>query len=277
MPEVQEVFRMATQKVRPDPDSLEQQHRDQRRHASRQKATVFVLVGALVLGGAGFAITQLGSDGTGEPLGSPTASPPPTTASSLPTVGNGVALEPGRYVISTSDQAFNASHQITIDVPAGYSGWEGVAVFKDQTDGGETGVATWVVDDVFTDACEWRGTESAISSADDLAAALAAQDALSPSTPIHDEVDGFRGWQMKLTTPSLAKVNRCDGARFAVWMEPGGGSRYLNNPGETEDLWILDVDGAVLVINAPIGPDAPFRDRAEVLVQMLQSIRIDRK
>jgi hypothetical protein len=109
MPEVQEVFRMATQKVRPDPDSLEQQHRDQRRHASRQKATVFVLVGALVLGGAGFAITQLGSDGTGEPLGSPTASPPPTTASSLPTVGNGVALEPGRYVISTSDQAFNAS------------------------------------------------------------------------------------------------------------------------------------------------------------------------
>jgi hypothetical protein len=88
----------------------------------------------------------------------------------------------------------------------------------------------WVVDDVFTDACQWRGSESAISSADDLAAALAAQDALSPSTPIHDEVDGFRGWQMKLTTPSLAKVNRCDGDRFAVWMEPGGGSDTSTTP-----------------------------------------------
>ena len=62
MPEVQEVFHMATQKVRPDPNALERQHRDQRRHAARQKATVFVLVGALVIGGAVFAIGALRSD-----------------------------------------------------------------------------------------------------------------------------------------------------------------------------------------------------------------------
>jgi hypothetical protein len=277
MPEVQEVFHMATQKVRPDPDSLEQQHRDQRRHASRQKAAVLLLVGALALGGAAFGISALGSDGTGQPLGPPTASPPPRTASSLPMVTDGVPLEPGRYVISTTDPDFNASHRITIDVPEGYSGWEGVAVFKDRLDAGDTGVAMWVVDGVYTDACQWRGTRTAISSADDLAAALAGQDRLRPSTPVDREVDGFRGKSMNLMTPSPATVSRCDGDRFAVWTEPGGGQRYLNNPGETEGVWILDVDDAVLVINAPIAVDAPFRERAEVFVQMMQSIRIDRK
>jgi hypothetical protein len=276
MPEVQEVFHMATQKVRPDPDSLEQQHRDQRRHASRQKAAVFVLIGALVLGGAAFGISTLRSDSTTEPLGPPTISPPSTTASPPYTVGDG-PLEPGRYVISTTDPDFNASHRITIDVPKGYSGWEGVAVFKDRLDAGDTGVAMWVVDGVYTDACQWRGTRTAISSADDLAAALAGQDRLRPSTPVDREVDGFRGKSMHLMTPSPATVSRCDGDRFAVWTEPGGGQRYLNNPGETEDLWILDVDDAVLVINAPVAADAPFRERAQVLVQMLQSIRIDRK
>ena len=53
---------MATQKVRPDPNVLERQHLDQRRHVARRKATVFVLVGALVLGAAVFGISTLGSD-----------------------------------------------------------------------------------------------------------------------------------------------------------------------------------------------------------------------
>jgi hypothetical protein len=83
MPEVREVFDMATQKVRPDPDSLEEQHRDQRRHAARQKATVFVLVGALVIGAAAFGISTLRADrGSGVPLGpNPTTSPQATSVS----------------------------------------------------------------------------------------------------------------------------------------------------------------------------------------------------
>jgi hypothetical protein len=77
MPDVQEVFRMATQKVRPDPGALERQNRSQKRHVARQKATGFVVVGALVIGGAVFGIITLrdGSNEVGRPTATPTAQP----------------------------------------------------------------------------------------------------------------------------------------------------------------------------------------------------------
>ena len=47
MPEMQEVFRMATQKVRPDPGFVDRQYENQRRQSRRRKA------GALALGRSG--------------------------------------------------------------------------------------------------------------------------------------------------------------------------------------------------------------------------------
>jgi Tol biopolymer transport system component len=49
MPDVQEVFRMATQKVRPDPGALERQDRHQRRRTTRQRASGYALLAVLVI------------------------------------------------------------------------------------------------------------------------------------------------------------------------------------------------------------------------------------
>ena len=49
MPDVQEVFRMATQKVRPDPEAMERQSRTQRRHVVRQRAGGYALLAILVI------------------------------------------------------------------------------------------------------------------------------------------------------------------------------------------------------------------------------------
>jgi WD40-like Beta Propeller Repeat len=49
MPDVQEVFRMATQKVRPDPGALERQNRDQRRRAVNRRAGGYALLAILVI------------------------------------------------------------------------------------------------------------------------------------------------------------------------------------------------------------------------------------
>jgi Tol biopolymer transport system component len=52
MPEIQEVFRMATQKVRPDPGALDRQYGRRRRRMIRQKVAVFGLVAAVVVAAA---------------------------------------------------------------------------------------------------------------------------------------------------------------------------------------------------------------------------------
>ena len=77
MPEVHEVFRLATQKVRPDPNALERQHGKQRRRTIRRKAGVYGLVAALLLvvavvAGRGM-FNSVGRVPAGQPSTSPTA------------------------------------------------------------------------------------------------------------------------------------------------------------------------------------------------------------
>jgi Tol biopolymer transport system component len=75
MPEVQEVFRMATQKVRPDPGALERQHRNQRQRSTRRKAAVYGLVATFVILAAVIVVNALpGNDRNSPPAGNPPAS-----------------------------------------------------------------------------------------------------------------------------------------------------------------------------------------------------------
>jgi hypothetical protein len=59
MPDVQEVFRMATQRVRPDPGALERQNRNQRRRVSRERRGGYALAAALVIAGTVIGITAV--------------------------------------------------------------------------------------------------------------------------------------------------------------------------------------------------------------------------
>jgi Tol biopolymer transport system component len=56
MPDVQEVFRMATQKVKPDPGALERQFRGQRRRTTRRKLGAFAVSAAVIAAGVVFAV-----------------------------------------------------------------------------------------------------------------------------------------------------------------------------------------------------------------------------
>jgi hypothetical protein len=60
-----------------------------------------------------------------------------------------------------------------------------------------------------------------------------------------------------------------------AWATLDDGHIWLNNAGQYDLLWILDVDGVPLVIDAQLPPSASAQDRAE-LEQMVESIRIER-
>jgi hypothetical protein len=77
MPDVQEVFRMATQKVRPDPDFLERQHRNQRRRMRNRKYGAIGLVAVLGVVATILIVANRPIGDTTAPAGDPSTFIPP--------------------------------------------------------------------------------------------------------------------------------------------------------------------------------------------------------
>jgi hypothetical protein len=271
MPEVQEVFQMATQKVRPDPDALGRQHRDQRQHVVKQKVAVFALIAALVVAGGVFGINALQS-GDDKDVHAGTDTTP--SAQSIPSLTEG-ALEPGTYVFATLDPDFDALYQITIDVPDGFEAPnEGTVLKLGRVS--QQGVSAWVIGDVYADPCKWITTRidpPPVSSVDALVAALASQRGVRASTPTDVTLSGFDGTYMERTVPAGMNLDECNGAQFRLWLATDEGQRYVE-PGQHDLLWIVDVDGVPVLFDAALGEGTTAQDRAE-LIQIIESIRID--
>jgi dipeptidyl aminopeptidase/acylaminoacyl peptidase len=116
MPDVQEVFRMATEKVKPDPNALERQMRRQRKTARGRRTRAYLVAAAVIaaaVAGA-FAIRQAAGHDT-TPGGSPTPAPPEATfTTTLP--GGAQAMTPTMF-----DLQGHASSTIQGLPPNGYS------------------------------------------------------------------------------------------------------------------------------------------------------------
>ena len=258
---------MATRQT--SPEAIERRPRSSRDGRSRPKARVHSLVGSLMIVAAALAACSSDADNT-QPGGSgPTSTPDPTsTATPVPDSG---AMEPGTYVV-TIGTAFDTAYRITISVPGGWEGYDGWAVAGPAG----MGVGFWNVDNVYADPCRWQGTlldPPVGPRVDDLVAALANQPRRHASTPTEVAVDGFAGKQIELTVP--ASTADCHEGEFRSWTEqpPVGGASY-HMPSEHDLLWIVDVDGDRLVIDAEFLPGTSAQDRAELL-QVVNSVRID--
>jgi hypothetical protein len=195
------------------------------------------------------------------------SSPTPDPSSSV------AAAEPGTYVFTTTDPDFDASYRITMDLLDGYGSVAGDQVVLG-TDGGQ-GISTWTVGNVYAEPCRWDGTlldPPIDQSVDGLVAGLASQKSRHASAATDVTLDGFTGKHMELTVPARIDLADCNGGQFRTWVDPTGGARWLE-PGQRDLLWIVDVDGSRLVIDAALGPDTTRKDRAD-RIQMVESIRI---
>lgn len=272
MPEMQEVFRMATQKVRPDPGFVDRQYENQRRQSRRRKAGALALVAVLVVAGVVVGINTLGSGDEAKVI--PGSAPTPT-ATPIPSLHSG-ALEPGTYVVRTLDPAFDASYRITMDVPDGYEAFpDGSGVAKLGRIG-QMAVGAWIIGDVFADPCRWKTTRldpPPVSSVDALVAALAGQKGLRVSTPTDITVDGFAGTYMERTVRAGTNLADCDGIHFRPWLATDGGERYLE-PGQRDILWIVDVDGVPLVIDASLGEAGTSAQDRAAHIHIAESLQI---
>ena len=171
----------------------------------------------------------------------------------------------------------------TVQVPFGWSTGDGHFVVK----GGPAviGLSVWDVVQVPTDPCHWKGHLVDVGpTVDDLVRALVAQKLRNATTPTDVTLAGYSGKYLQWSVPTDTAVfggadfSGCDTwpdngyHDYVSWLSTGGGERYQQVGGQIDRLWILDVGGRRLVVDATYSPDATEVDRAE-LGQVAESLR----
>ena len=224
-----------------------------------------VVVVAALLGFNYLVAPNIGSEGLGD--SSPTPSPSPTPA--LPAL-SGDALAPGTYRTVAGDV------DATLTVPDGWSNIQGYGVAK-ESGGAETftAVVIWPSDveaaHVYADPCRWRQDgfvrPPVGPTVDDLATALANQPLRGDAEPVDVEVDGYAGKRIELSVPDDIDFANCDAGEFQSWE-----GRTHQGPGQVDVLYILDVDGQRVVIDAHFMPGTSAADDAErqAIVESIQ-------
>jgi hypothetical protein len=165
--------------------------------------------------------------------------------------------------------------KIEITVPEGWFNFKGISVGKGSTPPQKVFVFFWDVAQVYPTPCQWEGKPMVDPGRDvnGLASALAAQPLRNATAPTHVKLGGFEGKYLQMSVPSGVNFAHCDEGYFESWTANGWGSdRYQQRPGQVDRLWILDVDGERLVIDASTLPEATAQDRAE-LERVVDSIR----
>jgi hypothetical protein len=235
---------------------------------------VAAIVGINLLPGQGVGP---GSTATPSPTAPPSPTPAPTVAptpivtpllnpTALPDSGS---LAPGTYIVGDPFQL-----QVSMDVPAGWRVWGGVSsdgagIYKDSPDppAGKAIVIT-AVEAVYVDACDSnKGVIDPGPTANDLATALANQAQTQASAISDVTVAGYSGKYVEYSfegpTSGCVSLNR--------WPMGVGPRQAIAD--EHDKVWILDVDGVLLVIDVAYFSGASAADHAEMLA-MVNSIEI---
>jgi hypothetical protein len=211
----------------------------------------------------------------------PPAAAPGTTPRAMPS--GEVDLQAGTYVLDfplldTSEKRFPS---VLITVPDGWTSYKGF-VFRSRLDTPrEMAVSFWSVVAVYANSCRWLGSMIQPGpTVDELAAVLAERPLRHATVPVAVSLGGYHGKYLEWSVPVDINFSECDkdpgGTEgfFESWKGygTGGGDRYQQAPGQVDRLWILDVEGRRLVIDADYRPGSTDQDRAD-LRKVVDSIR----
>jgi hypothetical protein len=217
-----------------------------------------------------------------------TASAPPTAAldATPQAIPSGTQdLKAGTYAFGP---LFDASEKpfpnVLITVPDGWSSYEGFAVLSLSGTPRELAVSVWNVVDVYTNGCHWLGPMiHPGATVDELAAVLAARPLRNATAPVPVSLGGYQGKYLEWSVPADIQFHEesadhgfsdCDGSLFKSWNDAQG-DRYQQGPGQVDRLWILDIEGHRLLIDATYMPGSTAQDRAD-LAQVVNSIAFKR-
>ena len=129
---------------------------------------------------------------------------------------------------------------------------------------------------VFADPCHWATATPGVrvSTVDDAVTALHEHLPLDASRePLAVEVGGYAGKSIDLQVPEDVVPSDCDEGEFR-WLTAGPyRALRVQDPDQTDRLWILDVDGGVVIFDAVFFRHTPVKHIDE-LVAIAQSAQI---
>lgn len=195
---------------------------------------------------------------SGAPSRNPTVTPHPTflavPAEAGPTQLIPAGPTPVRLTISLPDEWEKASDFMYVKsngvAPAGMS------------------IGAWILKNVYIFPCRWSTQEYAdgplMRTAEGRAEALSAWWGQDPNmgpygnskiAPIASKrlpttIQGYPAWYLEVLIPSYLDHNECDGGQVVLWDTANGDVRYSLGPRELNRLWVVDVDGELIVIDA---------------------------
>jgi hypothetical protein len=216
---------------------------------------------------------------------SPTAAPAPTYPANVLSPDDFSPLEVETYFIEPDATDI----QVFFTIPAeGWLSWIGTFKPEQGTDTPyqAVGMSILNVTNVVQHGCTTHAAADPPvgPTVDDMAAALVALSPFILTKPPSDvTVDGFSGKHLELTVPDLAvqvsgddtAFTDCTNGELKSWIgEPLSYAFHgYSHPGQVEEIWLLDVDGTRLMIEALSSPSSPESDITE-LRSILDSIDI---
>jgi hypothetical protein len=188
----------------------------------------------------------------------------------MPIPGNADGFLPAGRLGMTANGRPDAPWAV-VEVPEMFSSIGGWVIFDEDPEGGG-GVGYWTVSEVVRAPCSEFGAANAIdagSTVEQLAAAFKRQRLTRMTTPVPVTVDNYDGLSLELRVPKDIDFARCP--EYNVWESDPAGARHMGAPGEFDTLWILDVEGDVVVLTVTADPDVP-KSALDRLTGMIESV-----
>ena len=224
--------------------------------------------------------TPTASDPSGPPARDPTARPYPTFVAVPAGAGTTRLVPAGTMAVGA---------EVTLP-----DGWARASPAMYVTHGRvQVGlsIGAWIVTHVNLFPCRW--TTPAFSdelferTAEGQAQALSAWWGQDPNAPVSSNatiapiatrprathIAGYPAWYVEALVPSVFDLGQCDGGQLVLWQTANGEVRYALGPGELDRLWVVDIDGTPIVIDAGLPVMASSADEA-ALQRVVDSIAI---
>ncbi len=231
--------------------------------------TMNKIVGFGLAAAAVVAVVLIGSQFIGSPSGG-VGGPPTLTATAEPTPeptpspSSDAGSETSLVIADgQADDPEDAYPPLTVTLPAGWGIDDATGVLVNDSADPPDGSFVMIFAEqeywVYGDPCQWSTTrpDTPSTTVDEVVAALTAQASRNASEPVDITVDGYAGKSITLHVPDDASFDECDDGSFGSWasIDPEFGddgvspSRHAQAPGQVDTLYILDLDGVIMIID----------------------------